>query len=235
MSRPLPRLAILACALALGCGSGGPYYRLDWAGLDTVTVAPGDSVPYEIAVQRIADNLGEVKIRTAAAPQGVTFGPDFSIPEGETLVRTTATLTVSPSTRDYGVRALQLIAEDPANNVTATGGISVALLEPPEPQPDFSIAVEPRQVNLIPGQRGVTTVTVTRAEGFTGPLVITLETPSKRLTADALTLEEGQTTAQIRVLPDRSLTGLPYIVKFVATAPDGRVAKTGFTFNVNQS
>ncbi|NOK11370.1 hypothetical protein [Corallococcus exercitus] len=235
MSRPLPRLATLACALALGCGSGGPYYRLDWGGADTITAAPGDSVPYDIAVQRIADNLGEVRVSAASAPAGVTFGPAFSLPEGETIVKTTATLTVAPTVTAYGVGALQLIAEDPANNVTASSGIAVVILQPPEPNEAFALAVEPRQVNLTPGQSATVTVTVTRAEGFTGPLTLTLETPSNttRLGIDPVTLAAGETTAQVRVTTDRSLSVLPYVVKFVATDEQGRTAKTGFTFNLN--
>ncbi|RKH86399.1 hypothetical protein D7Y21_20960 [Corallococcus sp. AB045] len=234
MPRSLPRLAVLACALALGCGGNTPYYHLDWGGQDTVTTAPGDSVPYDLAIQRIADNLGEVRVRAAIAPEGVTFGPDFSLPEGETLARTTATITVAPSVTSYGVNALQLVAEDPANNVTARGNISLIILEPPEPNEDFSIAVEPRQVNVAPGQSAQVTVTVTRAEGFTGALTITLDTPgTTRLGSDPVTLAPGETTAQVRVTTDRSLSVLPYVVKFVATDETRRTAKTGFTFNLN--
>ncbi|RKH59505.1 COG1470 family protein [Corallococcus aberystwythensis] len=235
MPRSLPRLAVLACALALGCGGNTPYYHLDWGGQDTVTAAPGDAVPYDIAIQRIADNLGEVRVSAAIAPEGVTFGPAFSLPEGETIASTTATITVAPGVTSYGVNALQLVAEDPANNVTARGNISLVILQPPEPNASFSLAVEPRQVNLAPGQSGQVTVTVTRAEGFTGPLTLTLETPSNttRLGIDPVTLAAGETTAQVRVTTDRSLTVLPYVVKFVATSEDGRTARTGFTFNMN--
>ncbi|RKG61311.1 hypothetical protein D7V80_35120 [Corallococcus sp. CA054B] len=235
MPRSLPRLAVLACALALGCGGNTPYYRLDWGGEDTVTAAPGDSVPYDISLQRIADNLGEVRVRPAVVPEGVTFGPDFTLPEGETTASTTATITVAPGVTSYGVNALQLIAEDPANNVTARGNISLIILQPPEPNEAFSIAVEPRQVNVTPGQSAQVTVTVTRAEGFTGPLTIELETstPSNRLDSDPVTLAPGETTAQVRVTTDRSLSVLPYVVKFVARSEDGGTAKTGFTFNLN--
>ncbi|MFB1483247.1 hypothetical protein [Corallococcus sp. RDP092CA] len=235
MPRSFPRLAVLISALALGCGGNTPYYHLDWGGQDTVTAAPGDSVPYDIALQRIADNLGEVRVRAAVAPQGVTFGPDFSLPEGETIVSTTATITVDPGVTSYGVNALQLVAEDPANNVTAQGNISLVILEPPEPYKDFSIAVEPRQVNVTPGQSAQVTVTVTRVEGFTGALTLSMETPSdtKRLGVDAITLAPGETTAQVRVTTDRSLDTLPYVVKLVATDEQGRTAKTGFTFNLN--
>lgn len=232
MSRPLPRLAILACALALGCGSGTPYYRLDWGGADTVTVTPGDTVPYDIAVQRVADNLGEVRIRVAGAPAGVTVGPEFSLPEGETIVNTTLSIAVAPSSTAYGVGGISFVAEDPANNVTAGSGVAIAILEPPVTQPDFSIAVAPRQVDLIPGARGRTTVTVTRAAGFTGRLVITLVSPTLRLTADPLTLEADQTSAELAVNTDRSLSLIPVITRFVATAEDGRTATTGFTFNL---
>ncbi|NRD55894.1 COG1470 family protein [Corallococcus exiguus] len=236
MPRSLPRLAVLACALALGCGGNTPYYHLDWGGADTVTAAPGDSVPYDIAIQRIADNLGEVRVSAAISPEGVTFGPAFSLPEGETLVSTTATISVSNSVTSYGVNALQLIAEDPANNVTARGNISLVILAPPEPQPDFALAVEPRQVNVTPGQSAQVTVTVTRAEGFTGALTLTLETPgTTRLGADPVTLAPGETTAQVRVTTDRSLSALPYVVKFVATDESRRAAKTGFTFNLNNT
>ncbi|MBZ4332651.1 hypothetical protein NR800_34390 [Corallococcus interemptor] len=233
MPRSLPRLAVLACALALGCGGDTPYYRLDWGGEDTITAAPGDTVPYDIAIQRIADNLGEVRVRAVIVPEGVTFGPEFSLPQGETTFSTTTNVTVSRGVTTYGVNPLQLVAEDPANNVTARGNISLMILEPPEPNEAFSVAVEPRQVNLTPGQSGQTTVTVTRAEGFTGALTITLESPSTRLTADPITLAPGETSAQVRVATDRSLTVLPYAVKFVATDETGRTAKTGFTFNLN--
>ncbi|RKH12424.1 hypothetical protein D7X74_23640 [Corallococcus sp. CA047B] len=232
MPRPLSRLALLACALTLGCGSGTPYYRLDWGGADTVTVTPGDSVPYDLAVQRIADNLGELRISVAGTPEGVTMGPDFVLPAGETIVNTTLTISVAATTTTYGLGGIDLLAEDPANDVTASGGIAVAILPPPVTQPDFTVTVTPRQVDLIPGSRSETTVTVTRAEGFTGPLVITLESPTQRLTADALTLAEGQTSAEISVSADRSLTLVPVITRFVATAPDGRTASTGFTFNL---
>ncbi|MCY1031158.1 hypothetical protein OV207_06790 [Corallococcus sp. BB11-1] len=232
MPQPLSRLAILACALLLGCGSGAPYYRLDWAGADTVTVAPGDSIPYPITVQRIADNPGEVRVRVTGAPEGVTVGPDFVLPEGQTLIESTLTIDVAANTTAFGVGGVRFVAEDPANDVTASSGVAIAILEPPEPQPDFSIAVTPRQVDPLPGARAQTVVTVTRAEGFTGPLVITLESPTKRLSAEALTLAEGQTSAPIFVSTDRSLGYVPIITRFVATAPDGRTASTGFTFNL---
>ncbi|RKH63875.1 hypothetical protein D7X96_26895 [Corallococcus interemptor] len=235
MPRFLPRLAVLACALALGCGGDTPYYHLDWGGEDTVTAAPGDSVPYDVAIQRIADNLGEVRVRPSILPDGVTFGPDFSLPEGETIARSTATITVSRGVTSYGVNALQLVAEDPANNVTARGNISLVILEPPEPNEAFSIAVEPRQVNLFAGQSAQVTVTVTRAEGFTGPLTLKMDTPSSttRLGIEPVTLAPGETTAQVRVTTDRSLSVLPYVVKLVAVDELNRIAKTGFTFNLN--
>lgn len=235
MPRSLPRLAVLACALALGCGGNTPYYHLEWGGEDTVTAAPGDSVSYDVAIQRIADNLGEVRVRPSIVPDGVTFGPEFSLPQGETIANSTATITVSRGVTSYGVKALQLVAEDPANNVTARGNISLVILEPPEPNEAFSIAVEPRQVNVIPGQSALVTVTVTRAEGFDGPLTVKLVPPSvtERLASDPVTLGPGETTAQVRVTTDRSLSVLPYPVKFVATDEANRTAKTGFTFNLN--
>ncbi|RKH12300.1 hypothetical protein D7V97_08820 [Corallococcus sp. CA053C] len=232
MSRPLSCLAILACALALGCGSGTPYYRLDWGGADTVTVAPGDTVPYDIAVQRVADNLGEVRIRVTGAPAGVTVGPDFSLPEGETIANSTLSIEVAPGSTAFGVGGISFIAEDPANNVTASSGVAIAILEPPVATQDFSLAVEPRQVDLIPGARGKTTVTVTRTAGFTGRLVITMVSPTLRLSADPLTLEADQTSAELAVNTDRSLSLIPVITRFVATDEAGRTASTGFTFNL---
>ena len=91
--------------------------------------------------------------------------------------------------------------------------------------PDFSLAVEPRQVDLIPGARGKTTVTVTRTAGFTGRLVITLVSPTQRLSADPLTLEADQTSAELAVNTDRSLSYIPVITRFVATDESGRTAE----------
>jgi hypothetical protein len=164
----------------------------------------------------------------------VTLAPAFSLPEGQDTVSATPTLAVAADTpaQLQTVQELVLVARDPANDIATGVRIALVLLAPPAPQPDFSLAVEPRQPDLNAGTRRPVTVTVTRAAGFTGPLTITLEPPISRIQAEPLTLAGEQTTGTVTVIVEARTAPVPEVLRVVATAEDGRQASVGLTVNI---
>jgi len=236
MQRVTPCLAVITSALVAVAGcDGGPEYTVRWTVPDTVTLPPGESVALPFTVLREAENQGEVSITLEGAPDGVTLTPaEFSIPERQDTISAEPTLVVAADTPAplQTVSDLVLVSRDPSNNFTAGARIYFSLLAPPAPQPDFSLSVEPRQLNLNVGQRRPVAVTVTRAAGFTGPLTLTLDSPNTRIQTEPLTLAGDQTTATVTVITDGRMARVPVATRFVATAEDGRVATTGFTVNL---
>lgn len=236
MPRAVRFLTVLACALvaASGCGER-PFYSLEWSITDTLTLAPGESTPLPFTATRTATNQGESRITFEDPPPGVTLTPsEFTMPEGQDTVTATPTLAVASDTTAQlqTVHQLLLVADDPSNEITSGVRFRLALVAPPAPQPDFSVSVEPRQVNLSAGQRQQVTVTVARSGDFTGPLTITLQALLTSLHADPLTLTAGQTTGTLYVTVDASApVATPVTARFVATSADSRKATTGFTFN----
>ncbi|MBU8894401.1 hypothetical protein KRR26_02230 [Corallococcus sp. M34] len=237
MSNPFRRLVVLTAMLVtgMGCG-GGPYYRLDWSLPDTVTLVPGESATIPVTVRRVASVQGETHITLQNAPDGVTLAPDVTIPEGQDSVSATPTLSVATGTGVslQSVSQMLLVAEDPANDFASGSRIYLSVLAPPAPQPEFSVSVEPRQVDFSPGQRKEVTLTVTRAEGFTGPLTVSLDTPVKRITVDPLTFSPDQTTATVSVRVEAGVSPIPVPARLVVTSEAGAKASTGMTFNVRQ-
>jgi hypothetical protein len=229
-------LSLIACAfIALAGCDTGPSYSIEWTIADTVTMVPGESLALPFTVTRESDNHGEVRITLDNPPTGVTLSPaELLIPEGQDTLTATPTLTVAAdsSATLQNVTDIVLVARDPSNNFTSGARVYFSLLAPPAPQPDFSLAVEPRQLDLNVGQQRPVTVTVTRAAGFTGPLTLSLDSPSSRIQAQPVTLAGDQTTATLTVITDGRLARAPQAARFVATAGDGRAASTGFTVNL---
>ncbi|MCP3138949.1 hypothetical protein [Pyxidicoccus xibeiensis] len=225
-------LFLLGCMLAVSCASDRPFFRIGIQATDTVTLAPGESTPLEITLSREADFPGEVRLNLANAPAGVTLTPEVILPEGETSITASPTLAVAAETTAQGMQRTQLLAEDAANDVAAGATLFLVILPLPTTQPDFSVAVAPRQVNLIVGQSTQVPVTITRAEGFTGPVTVTLTSPTTRVRADAATIAAGQSNTNLFVFTERSATPLPIPTTVVATSEDGRQATTGFTVNL---
>lgn len=229
-------LFLLGCLLAASCTSDTPSYSIGLTGPDTVTLAPGDSAPLEMTLTRLSAASGEVRLSVYSAPEGVTLEPAESVlPQGEESVTVTTTLSAAADTTERGLNELVLVARDASNSEFSTAySIYVVLLEPPEPQPDFGITVAPRQVTLFVGQSTRVQVAVTRSQGFTGPVALTLEAPTTRISAQAVTIPPDQTSGDLVILTERSTTAIPVPLKVIATSEDGRQAKAGFTLNLRR-
>ncbi|MFP2928083.1 hypothetical protein ACLESO_23360 [Pyxidicoccus sp. 3LG] len=225
-------LFLVGCLLTASCASDSPFFRIGVQAPDTVSMLPGESVPFEITLAREADFPTEVRLYLSNAPAGVTLTPEVILPEGEESITATPTLAVAADTTAAGLQRTQLVAEDAANDFAAGATLFLVILPVPAPQPDFSIAVEPRQVNLYVGQSFQVPVTVTRQEGFTGPVTVTLDSPTTRVRADTATIPAGETTTQFFVYTDRATTPIPIATTIVATSEDGRRATTGLTVNM---
>ncbi len=226
-------LLLLGCALAASCGSDVPFYRVQVDVVDAVSILPGESVPLEVTLTRTSDTPGDIRLNLVNAPAGITLSPEIVLPAAEESITATSTLAVAANTTaESGLYRTQLLAEDAANDRAAGALFFIALLPAPAPQSDFSISVEPRQLNLFAGQSDQVVVTMTRAAGFTGAVTLTLESPTSRVRMDPSTIAADQTSRQVNIFTDRSTTRVPVVTTLIATTEDGRIATTGFTVNV---
>jgi hypothetical protein len=226
-------LVLLLCALVTSCGSDVPFYRVQVDVADTVSIAPGESTPVEITLTRTSETPGDIRLTLTNAPEGVTLSPEVILPAAEESITSTPTLAVAANTpAEPGLYRTQLLAEDAANDRAAGALFFIVLLPAAAPQPDFSISVEPRQLDLFAGQSAQVTVTVTRAPGFTGAVTVTLDAPTTRVRSEPTTLAADQTSRPVIIFTDRSITRVPVATTLVATSEDGRIATTGFTVNV---
>ncbi len=225
-------LLLLGSALAASCAGDTPYYSVQVEAPDTVSLTPGENTPVEMTLTRIADKRGNIRLTLARAPEGITLLPEVLLPAEEDSITATPTLAVASNTTTTGLVQSLLLAEDPTNAFASGATFFIVVLPKPAPQPDFSIAVEPRQVNIYAGQSIQVPVTVTRTEGFTGKVSLTLEAATSRIKVDPATIEADQTTRQLYLYTDRSTTRLPVAATLTATSEDGRKATTGLTINV---
>ncbi|MBZ4414914.1 hypothetical protein [Myxococcus sp. RHSTA-1-4] len=233
MSTLRQSLFLLGCVFAAACTTDAPYYQIAVDAPDTVTLAPGESVPVEITLARLSNETpGEVRLSLQNAPAGVTLAPDVVLPAGEESVTATPTLAVDANTTQTGVNSTLLLAEDAAKDFASGARFYVVILPPPAAQPDFSISVEPRQVDIFAGQSTQVMVKLTRAEGFTGEVTLTLQSPTNRITADSITFTSEQTSRLLFIYSDRAATRIPVTTTLVATSADSRIATTGLTVNL---
>lgn len=227
-------LVLLGCALAAtACTTDTPFYRIQVEAPDTVSVVAGESRPVEITLSRVSeDQSGEIRLSLQNAPEGVTLLPEIVLPAGEESVTATSTLTVPANTTETGTRQTLLYAEDPVKDFAAGASFFIVILPPPANQPDFSISVEPRQVDIFAGQNTQVQVKVTRAEGFTGDVAITLQSPTNRITAQPLTITADNPSRLLFLNTDRAATRIPVATTLIATSADNRTATTGLTVNL---
>jgi hypothetical protein len=229
-------LFLLGCLLAASCTTDTPSYSIALTAPDAVSLGPGESSPVEMTLTRLSAESGEVRLTIYSAPEGVTLEPtELVLPQGEESITLTPTLAVAANTTVRGLNEVVLVAEDAGNTRFATAySLYVVVLEPPEPQPDFGITVDPRQITLFVGQNTLLRVALTRSQGFTGPVTLSLESPTTRISAQPATIGADQTTAELEILTDRSTTAIPVPLKVIATSEDGRQAKASFTLNLRR-
>ncbi|MCP3102019.1 hypothetical protein LZ198_24435 [Myxococcus sp. K15C18031901] len=225
-------LFLLGCLLAAAGCSDSPYYRVEVTTPDTITLLPGESSTFDITVARVGEVPGQVTLSLENAPEGVTLTPEVVLPSGQDSVTVPVTLSADANVPFRGMEDLLLLARDTGKEYASGYTLFAVVHDPPTAQPDFSISVEPRQVDVYAGGEGATVVTVTRAEGFAGPLTFSIESPTKRITAEPVTMLADRTTRQFLINTDRSATRLPAAVRVIATTEDGRTATTGLTVNV---
>lgn len=73
-------LFLLGCLLAISCNSDSPYYRVQFTLPDTVSLSPGESEQFDMTVDRIGDQPGELRVDLVTAPEGITLSPRSSCP-----------------------------------------------------------------------------------------------------------------------------------------------------------
>ncbi|MCE9669435.1 hypothetical protein LY474_16615 [Myxococcus stipitatus] len=223
---------LLGCLLTAAACSDSPYYRVEVTVTDTLTLLPGESTTVDITVARVGETPGQVTLSLENAPEGVTMTPDVVLPTGQDTITVPVTFSVDGNTSFRGTQSMTLLARDTGKEYASGYTVYVVVHDPPVPAEGFSVSVEPRQVDLFAGGEEAVVVTVTRAEGFTLPVTLTLDTPTRRISAEDAVVTADRTTRQLFINTERSTTRLPAPVRIIATAEDGQTASTGLTVNV---
>ncbi|MFY2556557.1 hypothetical protein ACN469_02840 [Corallococcus terminator] len=225
-------LLILGCLFAASCNSNSPYYRVQITAPEVVSLTPGESANFDLTLDRVGDQPGELRVNLESEPEGITLIPEVVLPAGETTITQAVTLTVAQGSQLTGAQRMLLLATDSVKDIASGATLYVVVLPPPQQQPDFSIAIEPRQMNLFAGQSEFVRVTINRIAPFAGPVTLSIESPTLRISAEPRVLTPEQTSVNFTINTETSTTRLPIAITIVATSEDGRQAKTGLTLNV---
>ncbi|NTX54067.1 MULTISPECIES: hypothetical protein [Myxococcus] len=225
-------LFILGCLFAASCNSNSPYYRVQITAPEAVSLMPGESAQFDLTLDRVGDQPGELRVNLESQPDGITLTPEVVLPEGETTITTPVTVAVAQDIQVTGTQRMLLLATDSVKDFASGATFYVVVLPPTVAQPDFSITLEPRQITVLAGANEFVGVTVNRIAPFAGPVTLTVESPTRRISAQPVVVAADQTTVNFLIYTQSSLTRLPVPITVIATSEDGRQAKTGLTLNI---
>ncbi|WP_342379179.1 hypothetical protein NVS55_07090 [Myxococcus stipitatus] len=225
-------LFLLGCLLAISCNSDSPYYRVRFTMPDTVSLSPGESTQFDMTLDRVGDQPGELRVDLVTAPPGITLSPQVVLPEGSETITVPVTVSVAQDTQASGTQRTTLQAKDTGKDLISTATLYVVVLPPPTPADGFAISTEDRTLDFFPGQNQLATIQVARTNGFTGALTLTIESSSRRIMAKPLVVAAEQTSARFLIETSDSATRVPQPITVIATSEDGRQARLGLTVNV---
>jgi subtilisin family serine protease len=169
----------------------------------TRTVTQGTDGSFSVSVARVGGFTGAVQLGENG-PTG-TFSPNPETGAGSTLTIPTGSL--SPGSYSFAVTG---------TSGTLTSSQSVMLVVNPPPAPDFTISASPASRSIRRGQSTTYTVTVTRQNGFTGNVTMSLAglqsgwsaTFGPNPTATTSTLTIRTTSAAARTTATLTVTGV---------------------------
>ncbi|WP_338869831.1 hypothetical protein [Myxococcus stipitatus] len=225
-------LFLLGCLLATSCNSDSPYYRVRFTLPDTVSLSPGESEQFDLTVDRIGDQPGELRVDMVTAPEGITLSPQVVLPEGSQTITVPVTVAVASNIQVSGAQQTLLLAKDSVKDIASGATLYVVVLPAPVAAEGFSISTEDRTLDFFPGQNQLAGIQVTRTNGFTGAVTLTIESPTKRVLAKPMVVQGEQTSARFLIETTESSPRLPVPITVIATSEDGRQAKMGLTVNV---
>jgi len=137
----------------------GPQAPGFWivSSLSTVPLPLGASATTTITVADAGGFDGSVHLAvTSALPSGVTASWGTNPTSGTSVLTLTASSSAAPGTTTVTITGT-------SGSLTATANISVAVHGP-----DFVLSALPRNLGIIPGNSGTSTITVTPQYGFSG-------------------------------------------------------------------
>jgi subtilase family serine protease len=135
------------------------------------TVTAGTNASFTLTVGSIAGFSSEVDFTQSGLPNAV-FAPASVTGSGST------TLTVTTSGVTPGSYPFTISGTSGSTTHTASGTLVVQAQQPPPPpaQGDFSIAVSPGSVAVLPSSTSTYSVTVTPTGGFSSPVTLSTST-----------------------------------------------------------
>jgi hypothetical protein len=211
--------SFLFCILLLSCGGGSkPAAEGDFALTSTpanITLIPGGT-GQQISVNAMPANgfAGMVTIAITGLPTGVTAQP------------TTLTLTPGTALNVTVTAAANAVAGSSSLTLTGTSGALshsstvTATISMPPPPPDFSLAISPTSLTIVPGTTGSqVSVIATAINSFTGTVAVAINGLPAGVTANPATLSlTPGTTQSVTLTAATSVAAGTFTATFAGTS-----------------
>jgi hypothetical protein len=142
------------------------------------TVAQGASTTYTVTVNRVDGHSGAVTFSTGALPSGVTAS--FS-PNPTTATGTTSTLTLTTSSTTPLSSGTTFTVTGTSSPLARSASATLVVTAPPPA--DFSLSASPGSQTVPQGTGTSYTISITRTNGFSGAVTLTVGTLPAGVTA----------------------------------------------------
>ena len=233
--RFVSRLSVMALSLAaLGAcsdddgGTAPPTQTISVAtSTSTVSAARGASATVPITVTRGGGYTGTVALSATGLPSGVTAS--FS-PASLAGSATTSTLTLNVDNTAAGGTSTITINASGTGVTSQTTSVTLTI-----PSPAITLATGSSTGTIVQGATTSIPVTITRTNGFTGPITLTVDSLPTGVTAAPLTIAAGATTGTLVLTATAGATPTTaprsIIVRASGTGVTSQTATIGLTVN----
>ena len=226
-------LASAACGGGDG-GSGGPTPPpTPTPGTLTVALASssgsvvaGSQVTVDVTITRGGSFSGAVTLAAEGAPGGVSTAFSAStLAAGATSAGLTIQVAASVAAGTYPLTVRASGTGVTAATATYTLTVTAA------PTPTFTLTASPTTIELLPGQQALSTLTLTRAGGFTGPIALAAEGVPANVTATfaATPVTGASTTLTLAAAAAAAPGTYPITVRATGTGVDTRTVTVTLT------
>ncbi|HEY6829625.1 MAG TPA: hypothetical protein VI259_22360 [Gemmatimonadaceae bacterium] len=198
------RLAVLIVATAaVACGGGGDSTGTNPTPSIGLSVTPtslsltqGANSSVTATIARSGGFAGNIDLTLEGAPTGVTASLTPSTLTGA-FTTSTVTITTAASTAPGNYTLTIRAKGSGVSDQTAAVALTVAA----PATPSFTMSLAPTSVSVAQGAAGTSTVTITRANGFTGAVNLALSGAPAGLTVtpNPASVATGSTTATLNV------------------------------------
>jgi len=144
---------------------------------DRLDVIQGNSGTTTLTITPVNGFRGTVSLSAENVPTGITvsFNPNsLNVPD---KTESTVTVEVGSNVSPHSY-SITLVAT--SGNIQKTAELTVNVLS--KTQPDFTVSLDPDRLDVIQGNSGTTTLTITPVNGFTGTVSLSVVDPPDGIT-----------------------------------------------------